>query len=147
MNYVKIDPYTDEDLEWNDKLGMYIITEQAIIKKGIDIRGRLNKLNAVSPEYIINAIRETISYQIYGYIHDCSVDNTLQDYIIATCASVRPILQTAMQQQAIYYLEKGNLSRSVDRELRAIAIDHNAKQTLNITIKDFGVPITYIGVC
>lgn len=146
MNFTPIQPYTDDHMAWDDDQEMYILREQAMIEKGIDIRSRLNKLNTIAPENVLNNIFQTVADQIYGFIHQHSQDNKKQDFIIATVPSVRKILQKAMVQQCTYYLEKGNLARSVDKEVRAIAIDQLAKDTLNKEIKELGVPITYIGV-
>lgn len=146
MAFTPIQPYTDDYMLWDEEQHMYILREQAMIEKGIDIRGRLNKLNTVSPEYVLNNIFQTVADQIYGFIHSHSQDNKRQDVVIATTPSVRNIIKKAMVQQCTYYLEKGNLARSVDKNIRAVAIDQLAKDTLNKEIEEFGIPITYIGV-
>jgi hypothetical protein len=50
-----------------------------------------------------------------------------------------------MLEQTEYVLMNGDLSRSVDIDKRAIAIDYSAKETLDTVIPELGVPITYTG--
>jgi hypothetical protein len=84
---------------------------------------------------------------IYDYIHDFNTSNERQDYLIASIEGARPLIQKAMLQQAIYILKVGNLSLSVDDNERRKAIDYSAIRTLNTTIRELGVPITYSGAC
>lgn len=139
-------PYNTETMIFNEAEGMYIITEKALINRGINIRGRLARRKAITPEYIINGLLLTVSEMIYGYIHDFTTENQMQDYIIATMPSVRPIIEKALLQQAIYVIRNGDLTLSTDEAKRKLAIDIKAKQTLNTTIKELGTPITYLGV-
>jgi hypothetical protein len=82
---------------------------------------------------------------IYNYIHKFNHDNKRQDGIIATFPGCREIIQRAMLEQTEYVLMNGDLSRSVDIDKRAIAIDYSAKETLDTVIPELGFPITYTG--
>lgn len=142
-----IQPYNDELMYFDDATNHYILREQALIRQGIDLRSRLAQTKAPNATYVINGLLNTASDMIYDYLHKFSVDNARQDCIVATLPSLRAIIQKAMLQQAIYILKVGNLSLSVDDNERQKAIDYSAINTLNTTVKEIGVPITYMGVC
>jgi hypothetical protein len=50
-----------------------------------------------------------------------------------------------MLEQAEYVLMNGDLSRSVERDKRQVAIDYSVVNTLNTVVPELGVPITYTG--
>lgn len=142
MNY----PFDDELMRFDITTNQYVLTEKALLRRGIDLRSRLAQRKAVTPEDVINGLLTTTSDMIYAYIHDCNVDNARQDYMIAKIPSMRQIIYKAMLYQASYILTVGNLSLSADREKRAMAIDPTAIKILNTTIPELGVPITFAGV-
>lgn len=141
-----IKPYNDDLMYFNEASGHYVLREQALIRKGVLLRDRLAKTKAENATYIINGLLETASDMIYDYLHDFSMDNDRQDALIASIPSLRAIIQKAMLQQAIYILQVGNLSLSVDEDKRRKAIDYSAIKILNTTVKELGAPITYAGV-
>ncbi len=142
----RIEPYSDELMRYDELTNMYYLTEEALIRRGVNLRARLTMTNAPSPEYVINGLLETVSEMIYNYIHDFSHNNCRQDMIINTSSQARSLLYKALLQQAIYMLKVGNLSLSVDEDVRKKAIDQNAINTLNTTITEVGASITYLGV-
>lgn len=142
-----IKPYNDDLMYFDELSGHYVLREQALIRQGIDLRGRLASTKAENATYIINGLLQTASDMIYDYIHDFNTANERQDYLIASIEGARPLIQKAMLQQAIYILKVGNLSLSVDDNERRKAIDYSAIRTLNTTIRELGVPITYSGAC
>ena len=141
-----IQPYSDELMKFNEARNMYFLTEQALIQRGIDLRTRLAMTQCPSPEYVINGVLETVSEMIYNYIHEFAHDNEYQDKIINHIEQARNVVYRALLQQAVYMLKVGNLSLSIDENIRKRAIDQNAKITLNTTIVELGRPITYMGV-
>lgn len=142
-----IKPYNDDLMYFDELSGHYVLREQALIRQGIDLRGRLANTKAENATYIINGLLQTASDMIYDYIHDFNTSNERQDYLIASIEGARPLIQKAMLQQAVYILKVGNLSLSVDDNERRKAIDYSAIRTLNTTIHELGVPITYSGAC
>ena len=133
-------PYSDNFLRFDEQSKRYILTNLDLIENfGIDLQERLTNVNA------INGVLNQISIQIYGYIHKHSVKNIIQDYIIATTEKGRDIIKRAMEQQMIYFLQNGDLSRSTDKEKRQIAIDENAKEILLETIPEINTSILYTG--
>lgn len=142
----QIQPYSDELMRYDELTNMYYLTEEALIRRGIALRARLAMTNSPSPEYVINGLLETVSEMIYNYIHSFSTNNECQDVIINHVEQARSIVYKALVQQAVYMLKAGNLSLSVDENIRRNAIDQNAKTTLDTVIRDIGRPITYTGV-
>ena len=142
-----IQPYSDELMIWDDITNQYKLTEKALIMRGLDIRGKLARNKANSPEYVLNGFIDTVSEMIYNYLHQFSANNQAQDRIISGLASLRPILYRALLQQAIYMRRNGQLDINPDENLRKNAISPQSIQTLNTTVPELGVPITYTGVC
>lgn len=146
MNCHIINPFSDELMIWDEITNQYKLTETALIRRGIDIRGKLAKNKANSPEYVINGFIETVSDMIYNYLHQFAVDTNRQDCFMAQLQSFRPILYRALLQQAIYMRRNGQLDLSLDDNVRKNAISPQAIQTLNTTIAEIGTAITYRGV-
>ena len=138
-------PYVDDYLSFDEISNQYILTERALLDYGIDLRARLAGRKAVSPEAIINGLLTTVSEQIYGFIHEYSLDNARQDVILARSPEVRPYMYRALMQHAIHVLNVGNLTYSVKAEERASAINGIAKQILGQTIPTLGKSILYTG--
>ncbi len=141
-----IKPYSDELMRYDELTNMYYLTEQALIRRGIDLRARLAMTNAPSPEYVITGLLETVSELIYNFIHQQSHNNCRQDEIINRVEQARSIVYKALLQQAVYMLKVGNLTLSVDENVRRHAIDTSAIATLSTTITEIGASILYRGV-
>lgn len=137
--------YSDDKMIFDDFSGRYILTEQALIDNGTDIRKRLEQNRTVNATAVINRVLHRVSDMIYNYIHKFNADNKQQDLWIATIPSLREIIYRAMLEQAEYFLMNGDLSRSVEREKREFAVDYSAQETLNTAVPELGVPITYQG--
>lgn len=138
-------PYDDEFMSFDAERVQYVITEKALLSRGIDLRADLASTSAVSPENVIKMVVLTASDMIYGYIHQFSADNELQNYLIATRKDLRQIIFEAMLYQAIYIRRVGNLYYSTDDGMRKKAIDEIAKQWLERTVPSLGTSILYAG--
>lgn len=138
-------PYDDEYMVYEQDLGMYVLTEKAAEQRGISLSARIRSRGAVNPEVAVRSVLVEVSTMIYLYLHDHVFNTDLQDRVIAKCPSVRPIMQKALTEQLLYYLQVGNLSRSTDVEKRKLAIDENAKSILNRIIPEMGHTLTYAG--
>ena len=136
-------PFSDEYMIFRD--GRYQLTEKALIQMGIDLRERLAESKAVAPEYIINQILETVTDTIYSYIHKFNLDTNAQDKIIETFDSARKIIKKALEQQAYYLITLGDLALTMDDDKIKHMVSPHAKNTLERTIKELGVPIVYMG--
>lgn len=131
---------------FDESTNQYKLTEQALVRQGIDMRSRLAITHVTSPEYIINALLTNVSDMIYDFIHDYNVHNEAQDTIILSLNSARAIIERAMTKQAIYVLYNGNLNMSVEDNIRNKAISPEAVSILNKTIPKIGASILYMGV-
>ena len=139
-------PFNTDTRIYDDVTGQYILTEQALIRIGIDLRGRLARTRAASPENVINGVLTSVSDMIYNYIHSFSVHNEEQDGLIACCEGARVIIERAMLKQATYFIFNGNLNLSTDDNIRNKAISPEAISILNRTIREIGSSILYTGV-
>lgn len=143
---MNITPQSDELVIFDELTGQYILTEEATLRDGMQLRARLSRKRDVDPTSIINALCRRVSNIIYNYLHKYSLNNMRQNMIIAQNAECKQIVYRAMLEQLAYLLMNGDLSRSVDIDKRRIAVDQSAKETLDTVIPSLGVPLTYQGV-
>lgn len=138
-------PHDDNYMIFDEEIDKYVLTEYAVNQLGIDLSARVRQKGAVNAEIIVKNTLRQVSMMIYRYLHKHVADDSLQDCIIAKCPSVRPIIRNALEQQLLYYLQVGNLSRATDPEKRLLAIDENAKDILDRIIPELGHSLTYTG--
>ena len=141
----KIYPFDDDYMVFDKLTGQYVLTEKALMDRGINIRARLSETAAVSPETVVSMLVHTASDMIYQFIHEHNVDNAAQDFFIATCPQARPVIFRAMLHQAVYICNVGNLYLSTKDEERGKAIDKLAESTLGNVIPGLGVSLLYAG--
>ena len=53
-------PYNDEYMVVDELTGHYVLTETALLSRGIDLRARLSETSTVSPENVINMNPDTL---------------------------------------------------------------------------------------
>lgn len=136
----------DKYMVFDEFTNQYKLTEEAILRMGIDLRSRLAERKAPNPEMIIERFLDDVSTIIYAYIHDCNINNERQDWLIRHTESGREIVYLAMLQQAPYLLKNGNLMYSIKPEERAAAVIDSAKAILSKPLKETGKALTYMGV-
>lgn len=145
MFYV-VGPHSDDFLFYNEQTGHYELTEKALVEKaGVNLRARMADTSLITPEVAISNFTRTVSDMIYQFIHEHNVNNVRQDFLIATVPELRQTIQKAMEYQAIYVLNVGNLYLSTKPEERAVAIDYLAQSILNNTVPCLGISILYGG--
>lgn len=139
-------PFDDDHMVFDKLTGQYVITEKALIDRGINIRARLSETAAVTPEAVISTLVHTASDMIYQFIHEHNTNNAAQDCFIAKCPQVRPVIFRAMLYQAVYVMNVGNLYLSTDDAERSKAIDKLAEGVLGNVIPGLGISLLYTGV-
>ncbi len=143
----KICPYSDDYLYYDENTNRYVLTEKALVENvGLNIRARMSDTALVNPEVVIKSFNRTVSDMVYQFIHQHNVDNRAQDCLIATVPELRRIIQTAMEYQAVYVANVGNLYLSTKPEERAVAIDYLAQSVLGDVVPCLGYSILYTGV-
>ena len=126
-----IEPYNDDYMIFDESTRHYVLTENAIVERcAIDIRARLSDNKTVNPEIVINKLCRTISDEIYEYLHRYSIHNDRQDFMIATNAKLRTVIQRAMEYQADYFLANGDIFLSLDGNERGKEINEMTKRIL-----------------
>ena len=138
-------PYDDDYMIFDKLTGQYVITEKALMDRGINIRARLSETAGVTPEAVISTIVHTASDMIYQFIHEHNTNNAAQDCLIARCPQVRPVIFRAMLYQAVYVVNVGNLYLSTDDAERSKAIDKLAEGVLGNVIPGLGISLLYTG--
>lgn len=133
-------PYDDDYMTYDYNSHRYVLTLQDVKQNlGVDLENRITFANAIP------TLLNRISVKIYAYIHTHNVMNDYQNYIIAKTEKGREIIKSAMEEQLLYLLTVGDLSRSIDINERALAIDDTAKQILLDRIPEIGCSICYCG--
>ena len=84
----RVYPYDDDYMVFDPVFGRYVLTENALLHAGINLRARIARDSGVSAEDVIRSVCEGAFDAIYGYIHDFSVDNCAQDMAIAKLQDV-----------------------------------------------------------
>lgn len=136
-DYIKLDALT----------GHYVLTEKALTDNlGLDLRSRLSEGATVNPEAVINSFLRLASDMVYGFIYKHNINNKKQAAIIRCVPAARQIVSRAMEYQALYLANVGNLSYSTNPEERKNAIDETCKAVLNTTIREIGHSLLYTGV-
>lgn len=135
----------DSLMRYDALKGRFILTEEALIANGSDIRSRLQFNRSIDASAIISRHVERVSQVIYNHIHKYSFENDRQDELIHELESLQNILYEAMLCQSEYMLINGDLSRSVEAEKRAFAVDENAAALLEKNVPELGMSITYCG--
>lgn len=138
-------PYSDDLMFFDEARNRYILTEAALTANGTFLRQKLSYNKTIDPSTVITRVLTRVSEMIYTYIHSFSANNYVQDKLIAEIPSLRPIIYDALLCQAEYFLLKGDLTRDLDKNIRALAIDDNAKRYLETNVRELGYPITYAG--
>lgn len=139
-------PYSDDYLFYNEINGHYELTEKALIENlGVNLRARMAEGALVNPDTAIKSFTRRVSDMIYQFIHEHNVDNARQDCLIAAVPELRPIIQKAMEYQALYVLNVGDLYLSTKREERVVAIDYLAQSILGNVVPCLGISIIYGG--
>lgn len=140
-------PYSDDFLFFNKHSGHYELTEKALVERvGVNLRARMAETATINPETAIYSFIRTVSDMIYQFIHEHNANNAKQDSLIATVPELRQIIQKAMEYQAVYVLNVGNLYLSAKPEERAVAIDYLAQSILCNVVPCLGISIIYGGI-
>jgi hypothetical protein len=124
-------PYSDEYMIFDEMTGHYVLTEKAITERcAIDIRARFEEDRTVNVDAVIRKICRTVSDQIYNFIHDYTIYEQRQDWLIATNPYLRLQIQEAMEYQADYFMANGNLFLSTDNSQQGKEINQMSKDIL-----------------
>ena len=122
------EPYSDDYMIWDKVTKQYVLTEKALLERvGVNLRARMAESSLISPEVVIASFCTTISDMIYQFIYEHITESKRIIALIATVTEIRAKVQRAMELQAVYVLNVGNLYMSVKAEEREVAIDTIAK--------------------
>lgn len=139
-------PYSDEYMEFDALTERYVLTEKyAREQLGLDLPEAVNERNATNQQIALKRVLKQVSNAVYNFIHRYNVSTELQDLIIKKVPSARAVIQEAMSEQLLYMSMKGDLSRSTNKEKRALAMDENAKAVLERILPEIGICILYTG--
>lgn len=133
-------PKEDKYMIFDKVSHRYVLTEADVFENLA-----INLSERIENEAVRKRLLNYISKQVYNFIHAFNDANDWQDFIIAKTESGRAIIKEAMEEQLVYFLTVGDVSRSLNREERAFNIDEMCKQCLLKTIPEIGTTILYTG--
>ena len=133
-------PYSDDYMTYDYNTHRYVLTLKNVVENlGIDLESRMTTPNSIP------SLLNRVSLRIYSFIHSHNTDNAYQDLIIAKTEDGRRIIKEAMEEQLIYLLTVGDLSRSTNETERKMSIDSTAIELLLQPIREIGCTILYCG--
>ena len=138
-------PYSDTYMTLDPITGQYVLTEEALVGNGTNLRAKLEYNRSVNASAIIMRHLSRVSEIIYNFIHSYSNENERQNHLIRMLEPLKVMLYRAMIAQSEYMLLNGDLSRSVEADKRKMAIDDNARLILERTVPELGTSILYSG--
>ena len=128
-----------QGLEFDPVLRMFILTEEEMRKAGVDIQSRLGVVGNTNKDAVIKQFLKQVSFLIYSKIRHNA-------YLCDNNTIAQALLKEALIEQAIYVLANGDLSKSTDPQLRAIAIAPAVDTILSQPIGNSGISLLYCGV-
>lgn len=142
----KVYPYSDEYMIFDAVTNRYVLTKQYVRDVlAIDLDTRINDRTTINPQAMKNRLLRLASNHVYNFIHEHNVNTAAQDYLIAHCPALRPIIRDAMGEQLTYILQSGDESRAPTRSQRALWFDKSAADTLAQNVPGLGISILYTG--
>lgn len=133
-------PLIDDYMTYNYEDHRYVLESKYIFDKYNVILS-----NVLLDASMVEPFLDMVSVQVYNYIHDYNVNNSLQDFIIAKTENGRRIVKNAMEQQFLYLASVGDVSRMLEEARRTDWIDINAEKVLSQNIPEIGCSILYPG--
>lgn len=122
--------YSDELMIFDEASGRYILTEKALLNRGIDIRARYSNADTYLTDNMISSFLDDVSQKIYDYIGENVMNAKKVWCIIAHTETMRDPIQRAMLRQAMYMYINGDADISTDRNFRDLPIDGQAHRIL-----------------
>lgn len=144
-NTIKVFPYSDDYMRFDELSGRYILTEAALEAEGIFLRARLSRSPMINADAVIGGLCKTATNHVYNYVHKFSNDNYRQDVYLAKIPSLRPIIYNALVEQVKYIYFGGDRTLSKDKDEQALYMAPLAVDALNTTVPELGASILYTG--
>jgi hypothetical protein len=133
-------PLIDEHMNYDYENHRYVLTSKFVFDNyGVMLT------NLMIDEQLVLPFLKLVSVQVYNFIHKHNVNNLLQDFIIAKTKNGRRIIKEAMEQQFIYVLSMGDISRMQEEVRKTAWLDVNAEEILGQTIPEIRSSILYTG--
>ena len=112
------EPYSDNNLKYDEESGRYIITEDGLTSKGIYLRSRIDRYGGEYADTIISSFCEVVSTHVYNYIMNFATNPEHLEYAIAHNKKLRRVIYNAQAEQAKYVFFNGDTTLSNKAEER-----------------------------
>lgn len=123
-------PYSDNNMRYDYSSHRYVLTSDGVRSLlAINIETEFRTDIANSKEAFLNLV----SLQTYNIIHNYSVDNSMQDYVISKTESGRKMICEAMCQRLLFLVTREDMYAE------------SFNSIINRSLPEIGCTITYAG--
>ena len=150
-------PYSDPHMVYDRDLHRYVLTAQGVAERlGEDLSARLNRRGGADPTALVNAVLRQVSTIVYGYIYNTAGDRFVAEFLAAKHPAAREIIRTALEQQLLYLLANGDISKvsgintrtggAMSRNaIKEARLDPMCEDILAQELDGTGIRLTYAG--
>lgn len=106
------EPYSDEDMIYDKSTRRYILTEDFVLNKGINLSLELNTDGAPDASSVARETLKRVSLLVYSNIYNYGRDIKTKEYLLACNPELRQPIRDAMLERLKYMIHNGDLSIS-----------------------------------
>lgn len=140
-----MNPYSDGLMVYDEVAERYVLTEDALRRRGIFLREKIEASGGAFASEILNGILDRTSEILYDFIYKHNANNERQKHYMKTLPSFRNLIYSAMLNQVTYMIANGDLTLSPDPQMRDRAISPAATVALERTLPEIRKSILYSG--
>ena len=103
-------PFSDDEMRYDGDKHRYVLTEEFVRNKGIDLGLELNADAAPEPSKVPELALERISLLVYSNIYNYGRQTKDKEYLLACHPELREVIRDAMLERLKYMIDSGDLS-------------------------------------
>lgn len=103
-------PYSDNQMIYSKEKRRYILTEEFVRERGIDLGLELDADAAPEPSKVPELALDRISLLVYSNIYNYGRQRADKEYLLACQPELREIIRDAMLERLKYMIDSGDLS-------------------------------------
>ena len=103
-------PVSDDTMVYNKQEKRYILTENYVRERGIDLSLILDTEHSPEPSKVPELFLDRISMLVYNNIYSYGRQREDKEYLLACNENLRPVIRDAMIERISYIYSSGDLS-------------------------------------
>ena len=103
-------PFDNDEMTYNMEEHRYVLKEEYVRSRGIDLGLILNTETAPIPEVVGKLFLDRVSQMVYNNIYSYGREAYKKEYILACDPTKRNIIRDAMMERIEYICDSGDLS-------------------------------------